>query len=201
MSLDCTHSTGVADAKLTHAQVIWMSELAARAWRNGLGTMRRIATAGAPDDPDWTLSIATIAAPCEFSMFAGLDRVAMVVGDDPIMLTINGSASHLTHLDRIRFAGEDLVRAQPTRGQTQLLNLMVRRTSVHGEIYVRRISGTSVLHPGDAEVWVVLSGSVTTDFGVLSRWDTLRLNSLPHNVSGAASLAGIRISPALEENQ
>ncbi|AZG46535.1 HutD/Ves family protein [Gordonia insulae] len=176
--------------------MIRVSEVTPTAWRNGGGVTRRIATGGVePTDAGWTLSLADIETRCQFSTFPGLVRTAVVVGDDPVDLTIDGFTRTLALLDRITFSGEAEVHAEPTRRATRLLNLMTRRGSHEGTLSLRHLRGTHPLGPDDGVACVVLAGTLTVAGARLRRWDTILLDGAPIEAAGAATVAIVRIRP------
>ncbi|MDS1112895.1 HutD family protein [Gordonia westfalica] len=177
---------------MTH-RVTRLRDIAETPWRNGAGRTRRIATVGGDDGPDWTLSLANIDAGGPFSTFDGLERVALVVGADPLILTVDGDARHLDSLDRVRFAGESVVDATLTRGPTMLLNLMVRRDAGTGELTLQHTHGDAVLDAVEGAAWVVLSGSLTVGGETLAPFDTLSLEQGRLDVSGDSILARVTI--------
>ncbi|WP_432563370.1 HutD/Ves family protein [Kineococcus sp. SYSU DK003] len=89
-------------------------------WRNGGGTTRELHR-----DGRWRLSIATITAPGEFSVFPGVDRT-FVVARGRLVLTVAGVAHPLGPGDLLRFAGEDVVTAAPD-GEVTAVNVMANR--------------------------------------------------------------------------
>ncbi|MCX2963535.1 HutD/Ves family protein [Gordonia aquimaris] len=178
--------------------IVRAADLVATPWRNGVGVTRRISTGGHPESPDWTLSIADIAAPGRFSLFPGLDRTAVVVGDEPLDLTINDATRTIALLDRVSFAGEDVVDATPTRRPTRLLNLMTRRGRCLGELSLRHIRGSVNPGPDDGIAWMVLAGRLVVGEHDLRRWDTVFLADPRHEIRGAATVAAVRLQN--EEN-
>ncbi|MCG7634415.1 MULTISPECIES: HutD/Ves family protein [Gordonia] len=182
----------------TVAEVIPLSSLDVTSWRNGGGTTRRIAAGCGGHEPDWALSLADIEKRSAFSTFAGVDRAAVVVGDDPVDMTINGTSRTLGLLDRVSFAGEDDVEAGPVRGATYLLNLMTRRGVVVGALNLRHIRGRVAVGPGNGRAWVVLTGALRVNGAELCRWDTVLLGRQRNEISGAATVAVVHISSSAD---
>ncbi|MFW0782933.1 HutD family protein [Gordonia sp. CPCC 206044] len=179
----------------TH-QIRTAAALSPTRWRNGAGTTRRIAAGGTPSpEPDWTLSLADIDTDCCFSAFPDVDRMAVVVGDNPVDLTIGGQRRTLALLDRVTFAGEDTVHAHPTRGATQLLNLMTRRRTLRGALTLRHHRGAAMAGTTDGVAWVVLAGTLHVDDVPLRRWDTVLLGNTPVEITGAATVAAVHVTP------
>ncbi len=178
-------------------RVVPIATLHPTPWRNGGGMTRRIATGGADgSDPDWTLSLADIETACQFSTFPGLARTAVVVGDDPVDLTVNGATRTLALLDRISFTGDHDVRAAPTRSATRLLNLMTRSGVWDGALSLRHLRGTFTLDADDVVAHMVLAGSLIVGDDELRRWDTILLADEPIEVTGAATVAAVHIRPS-----
>lgn len=180
------------------------SELPPSRWRNGAGVTRRIASgtvaSHGTDHPDWTLSLADIETDCAFSPFPGMRRTAVVVGDDPVDLTVNRTTHALALLDRIGFDGEDDVRATPTRRPTRLLNLIARRETCVGTLTLRNLRGAHTIGPDDGVVLTVLAGCLEIDGKELRRWDSVLLEGSPREVTGAATVAVAHIRPSTEES-
>ncbi|MXP21774.1 hypothetical protein GIY30_10480 [Gordonia sp. HNM0687] len=179
-------------------RIVRAADLAATPWRNGGGVTRRIVTGGPADGPDWTLSIADIDSSCRFSQFPGMDRTAVVVGNDPVELTVNDTTHTLALLDRVTFAGEDIVSATPIRRPTRLLNLMMQRATCDGTLTLRHVRGTVDAVTDDTVALVVLAGHLIIDQQQLRRWDTVVLTDLTPQIRGAATVAAVRLHS--EEN-
>ncbi len=131
-------------------------------WANGRGTTRLLATA--PDDA-WRLSVADIVEDAEFSLFAGLDRVLVVVSGD-VRLTIDGRAHALRPGDAARFAGETAVSAS-VDGPALVANLMVRRGAATVEV-TRTVLVEDVTSPAAGEIVVLLAAATTAAGRALS---------------------------------
>ncbi|ROZ88588.1 HutD family protein [Gordonia sp. OPL2] len=184
--------------------IVRASTLPPAPWRNGAGVTRRIASGKtALDDiapPDWTVSLADIETDCAFSLFPGMHRTAVVVGDDAVDLTVNGTTHTLALLDRIGFDGEDDVRATPTRRPTRLLNLMCRRDTCAGTLTLRNVRGVHTIGADDGVVLTVLAGSLTLGDQEIRRWDSVLLDGSPREVTGAATVAVAHIRPSTQES-
>ncbi|MFJ3056963.1 HutD family protein [Herbaspirillum sp. NPDC087042] len=177
-------------------QIVLLDEVLPEPWRNGGGTTRPLASGWANagsehaalsrDDaaPDWRLSLANIVADGEFSVLPGMDRHALLLGSGEVSLTSSSTEPVCARpLQAIRFAGEPRWYAQrePGSGQTQFLNLMVRRSLVRGEL---RVIGQAC-QVGSVAAWALLplagrwqvSGDVVVAQGQLA-WD--RAGPGPH---------------------
>jgi environmental stress-induced protein Ves len=124
-------------------------------WKNGRGTTRELHR-----DERWRLSIATIASAGDFSAFAGVDRT-FAVARGTLVLTVAGVRHHLGTGDLVRFAGEDVVHAEPD-GVVVAVNVMTHRP---------HRAAVRVGVPGTAEVAVELA--------------TLDTHFAPEDVAGA----------------
>lgn len=131
-------------------------------WANGRGTTRLLGTA--PDDA-WRLSVADIVEDAEFSLFAGLDRVLVVVSGD-VRLTIDGRTRALHSGDAASFAGESAVSAS-VEGPALVANLMVRRGAVTVEVS-RPLLVEDVMPPAGDEIIVLLAAATTATGRALS---------------------------------
>ena len=131
-------------------QTILLADLPAQPWRNGAGVTRLIASgragpgvanANAPADGeefDWRLSLADIREDGPFSVFPGIDRCAVLLGDGRIMLTGATDSRYLSPLQPLSFAGEAQwhARCDLNTSMPRILNLMVRRNTMRSGVCV-----------------------------------------------------------------
>jgi len=127
--------------------ILSFDDLIASKWKNGGGTTRELAVypEGAPfDSLLWRVSIADIAESGPFSVFAGLDRVIVLLEGDGInMVFENGTTHDLKRLfEPYRFPGEEPVVAHLAGGRSRDFNIMLRRGVVTGQIHVWRKAAT-----------------------------------------------------------
>lgn len=132
----------------TSMQTILLADLPAQPWRNGAGVTRLIASGRADpnatnsmadgDAFDWRISLADIREDGPFSVFPGIDRCAVLLGDGRIMLTSATDASYLRPLQPMSFAGEKQLHARCdlNTSMPRILNLMVRRDSMRSGVCV-----------------------------------------------------------------
>lgn len=187
-------------------QIITLAELPATPWRNGGGQTRALASGNAagriahPDGFDWRISLADLESDGPFSTFAGIDRHALLLGDGAVELAGPSAAVMARPLLPISFPGElELsARRQPGTVQPRLLNLMVRRTALRGEIRVV----THACRIDDAVAWacVPLRGAwhlcghqVEVGQAVLAQRGDARL--APRTVDACAALVMVRPLP------
>ncbi|MFC5521128.1 HutD family protein [Polaromonas jejuensis] len=111
-------------------------------WKNGGGSTRELACwpAGAGmQDFGWRVSVATIATPGPFSIFAEVDRVIMLLDGDGVHLrAADGSLDHA--LDQrwqpLAFSGDAAVDCRLLGGTSTDFNLMLRRGQWRGHVQV-----------------------------------------------------------------
>lgn len=109
-------------------RILHPSAYEAQPWRNGLGTSRTVASAGAGGQLDWLLSLTAIERDCPFSDYRGYDRVFTPVAGHGVVLTVDGAASRLDANDRpFAFAGDARVDCRLIDGPVAVVNAMVRR--------------------------------------------------------------------------
>jgi len=141
-------------------QTITLADIPAQLWRNGAGLTRPIAsglagvvgranarlpTGSTPhlDAFDWRISLADIRGDGPFSVFPGIDRCAVLLGDSDITgMTLSGpgGSAYLLPLQPVSFPGEAELDARCEPGlaltKPRILNLMVRRNTMRSEVSV-----------------------------------------------------------------
>ncbi len=129
-------------------QTILLADLPAQPWRNGAGVTRLIASGradsstvnptAASDAFDWRISLADIREDGPFSVFPGIDRCAVLLGDGRINLSSPTDAFYLQPLQPMSFAGETALHARCdlNTSMPRILNLMVRRHTMRSEVRV-----------------------------------------------------------------
>jgi len=103
------------------------ADLAPEPWRNGAGVTREVARSFEPDGSDrprWRVSIADIATDGPFSRFPGVHRVAVLLDDAAVELTVDGAPTALTRFLPFSFSGDAVTSARLLSGPTRLLNVM-----------------------------------------------------------------------------
>lgn len=196
------------------AELLRASDRVDVAWRNGGGTTTVVATSdsgrdadaaadGDPHiDPDWRVSIATIAEAGAFSTFPGVDRVLMPLSPAGLTLEIGGRIRPLSQYETVSFTGEDAVAAVEVASIGDDLNLMTRRGACGGSIEVRSLDGAERLAAaaGETVLVIVLEGDVSArdvlwgDGPLLTR-DAVKLPSgAVAELTGHGTLAVVRVS-------
>jgi uncharacterized protein len=108
-------------------QVRRFADLAPVPWRNGAGVTREVARAAEPDkngEPRWRVSIADLRTDGPFSLFPGVHRVAVLVDDEAVELTVDGVPTVLARFVPFSFGGDAVTRARLLSGPARLLNVM-----------------------------------------------------------------------------
>lgn len=165
------------------AELLRASDRVDVAWRNGGGTTTVVATSDfgrdADADPDWRVSIATIAEAGGFSTFPGVDRVLMPLSPAGLTLEIGGRIRPLAQYETVSFTGEEEVASVEVASIGDDLNLMTRRGACGGSIEVRRIDGADRLGAaaGETVLVIVLEGDVLWRDGPLQTRDAVQLPS------------------------
>jgi hypothetical protein len=117
------------------------ADLAATPWKNGGGTTREIVCwpPGAGLDAfDWRASIATIAAPGPFSVFAGVRRTIVLLEGDGVRLRAAGFLDHRLDAPHAPFAfdGDVAVDCELLGATSTDFNVMARRDRGVAEVRV-----------------------------------------------------------------
>lgn len=155
-------------------QIITLSAVPAQLWRNGAGLTRQLASGLAGSDArsravpaipvipnidafDWRISLADIKGDGPFSVFPGIDRCAVLLGDSPIFLSGPSGSSYLQPWSPLSFSGEAELhaRCEPALSMPRILNLMVRRHTMRSRVEV--IETRQVL-PAAATLFVLIGG-------------------------------------------
>ena len=111
-------------------------------WKNGGGTTQEIASwpqGAALDSFGWRVSIATIAAPGPFSVFAGVDRsITLLEGDGVRLFTHDGRVAHRLDVPHrpFAFSGDDAIDCALLGGASNDFNVMTRRGQWRADVQV-----------------------------------------------------------------
>ena len=142
-------------------------------WRNGGGeTQEIISLPPGAEDFDWRISIATIAADGDFSLFPGVDRIITLLNGGVTLYREERLYQRLALNQPFAFAGEESIRARISGNSSSDFNIMVRRNrfraqagisqqaltpaSVCGVVYViagRWLHGETRLSAGQGAWW------------------------------------------------
>ncbi|CAL95623.1 HutD family protein [Azoarcus olearius] len=135
-----------------------LAAIAPQPWRNGGGATREILCAPSADGEgwDWRVSVAEIEQPGAFSVFAGVDRTALLL--DGAGLALHGSAPQPPLVFAAagcvhRFAGETALAARLGGGPARLFNVMTRRSRASAVLGTH--TGDGALDLGDAAATVL----------------------------------------------
>jgi environmental stress-induced protein Ves len=137
--------------------------LPATPWKNGGGTTQEIASwpPGAGLDAfGWRASIATIAQPGPFSVFAGIDRQIMLLeGDGVRLFTHDARIDHRLDAPHrpFAFSGDEAIDCMLLGGASNDFNLMVRRGQWRAELQV--LDAPAAVTPAPHGVLLALRGA------------------------------------------
>ena len=118
-----------------------LADLSPTPWKNGGGSTREIVCrpAGAGMDSfEWRVSIATIAQSGPFSVFAGVDRVILLLDGDGVHLQSAGGIAHRLDqaLQPFAFSGDVALDCTLLGGPSLDFNVMTRRSALRAEVTV-----------------------------------------------------------------
>jgi environmental stress-induced protein Ves len=189
------------------SQVIPANEYRRERWKNGAGWTREIHAHPAPAPGwDWRLSIAEIEQDAPFSSFPGVDRELVLLSGNGLRLRFDDGEVHELQPphDRLRFAGERVVRGELLDGPTQDFNLMWRRDAIDAQLWHRPLVGPMVVFAEPGEVWALhlIAGQARfaddSSLPDLAAGDTALLQAgdarLRHVLDGAGELLVVRLS-------
>ncbi|VTU13908.1 HutD/Ves family protein [Variovorax sp. RA8] len=181
--------------------------LAVTPWKNGGGTTQEIACwppGAGLSDFGWRVSIATIAAPGPFSVFAGIDRSIMLLEGEGVRLqSCDGRVDHRLDLPHrpFAFAGDVEIDCTLQGGASSDFNVMTRRGQWRAELQV--LDGAARIAPASHGVLLALRGDWRLDGEdqPCREGEGLHWAEAPHAwqvvpASPDARLAVVRILPA-----
>jgi environmental stress-induced protein Ves len=172
-------------------------------WANGSGVTHEVAISprGAGlTDFDWRISLAEISDDGDFSAFAGVDRVLVLIEGQGMNLTLDSDTRAIEPFSPMHFAGESVASCTLPYGPTRDLNVMYRRDRVTCVVDI--LDGSSpieaVSEPGQT-LWL----GVLTGRWVIETKPALALEPLDFiRIDGIASLIGygsvVRVSLCCE---
>ncbi len=184
-------------------------------WRNGAGWTREIHAqpAARGEGWDWRLSIAEIDEDAPFSAFPGVDRELVLLAGNGLRLRFDdGEVVELQppH-DRLRFAGERVLRGELVDGPTRDFNLMWKREAVDARLWHRPLVGSMLLFADPGSTWAlhVLAGQASVQHGdgwlAAAQGDTILLETVGADgagtrrrlpLDGGGELLVVRVTPA-----
>jgi uncharacterized protein len=157
-------------------------------WRNGGGRTREVHCGAG-----WRLSVATIPAAAEFSVFPGRDRT-LVVGRGWLRLAVAGRRlQRLSVGELAAFPGEAQVTAEPDGEAVQAVNVMVEQPGPTASVQVLPLTGPAPA----ADALVLLSGRASLGGEELDSFDAV-LSAGAGAVRGAGALV---VLISIEEGQ
>ena len=120
-----------------------LADLSPTPWKNGGGSTREIVCwpPGAGMDAfEWRVSIATIGPSAPFSVFAGGDRVDLLLDGDGVHLQSAGGIHHRLDqaLQPFAFSGDVALDCTLLGGPSLDFNVMTRRSALRAEVKVLR---------------------------------------------------------------
>lgn len=148
---------------MNSAQRFSRATLPVTPWKNGGGTTQEITSwpqGAALDSFGWRISIATIAAPGPFSVFAGIDRViTLLEGDGVRLFTHDARIDHALDvpLQPFAFSGDEAIDCTMRGGLTTDFNVMTRRGQWRADVKV--LDGASAIEPAPHGVLLALRGA------------------------------------------
>lgn len=126
------HCAVLADAE---RRSLW--DVAPEPWKNGAGLTRTLACShrpGAPDGFDWRVSVAEIEHGGPFSVFPGMDRIAVVLEHGPLRLSSHAVQGEVAaprvlapQFVPTAYSGDDELFADVDGAPIRCLNVMTRR--------------------------------------------------------------------------
>lgn len=124
-----------------------LADLTPTPWKNGGGSTREIVCwppGAGMDSFDWRVSVATIARSGPFSVFAGVDRVIVLLEGDGVRLQSAGGIHHRLDqaLQPFAFPGEEALDCTLLGGPSQDFNVMIRRSVLRAELTVLQAETT-----------------------------------------------------------
>jgi environmental stress-induced protein Ves len=156
-------------------------------WKNGGGWTTELAVAPEPgaDTFDWRISIADIESDGAFSTFPNCDRYIALLDGVGMRLTFDHAedAELRERLRFVPFAGEWQAHGYLLNGPVRDFNVIVRRSSVHAEVWHRPLVGPMVFFAEAGVSWFVFvaGGSATiknrSSANVIEAGDSLLLGA------------------------
>jgi environmental stress-induced protein Ves len=197
------------------SRVVPANEYRRERWRNGAGWTREVHAQASRQGEgwDWRLSIAEIDEDAPFSAFPGVDRELVLLEGNGLRLRFDdGEVVELQppH-DRLRFAGERVLRGELVDGPTRDFNLMWKREAVDARLWHRPLVGSMLLfaEPGSAWALHVLAGQARVQHGdgwlAAAQGDTILLETVGAEgagrrrrlaLDGGGELLVVRVTPA-----
>ncbi|NMM87698.1 histidine utilization protein HutD [Rhodococcus sp. SRB_17] len=168
-------------------------------WKNGGGSTREIACwppGAGLDDFGWRISIASIAAPGPFSVFAGVDRhIVLLDGGGVRLQSPDGAIDHRldTPGQPFAFSGDAAVHCTLLGGASTDFNVMARRGQWQAELHVLEQAGA--IAPAPHGLLLALGGAwrLGHDRSVLHTGEGLRWSGAMQPVDVQPASPGARL--------
>lgn len=143
-----------------------LADLPVEPWRNGSGQTRQIAAAETVDgDWNWRVSLADIRSSGPFSVFSGIDRLALLAEGEQLTLRSSETALHFRRIgDSHGFEGERELSAELAAGPVRLFNVMTRRGHATAGVSVHQGGTELSLADGETLILLVTSGEFCLSF-------------------------------------
>jgi environmental stress-induced protein Ves len=141
-----------------------LGDLSAEPWRNGGGITRTIAAGSEQGEVRWRVSVAEITRDGPFSRFAGIERSAMLVSGNGVVLRGPAAGLNLPRCgDMAGFPGDVACEASLIDGPVRLLNVMTARDAASCVLACRH--DVPLAAGGPPQVVLVLSGGYRMSIG------------------------------------
>ena len=169
-------------------------------WANGGGVTHEVAVSPPHAEVaqlNWRVSIADITRPVDFSSLPGIDRILMVIGEQPVSLSINGVLVEVAPRQAHPFGGEDAVACLQVAGSVRALNVMTRRTHYRAILSSRTAPARIDVDSLEVVVVLVLAGQCHVDDvgdSALNPLDALELTESA-DLHGGGSFVEVHLIP------
>lgn len=165
-------------------QVLRAADYPRMPWKNGGGTTLEMLRDGEGSEAfTWRLSIADIAQPGPFSVFAGYQRIITVLEGDGMQLAVDGQLTRPLHaFDAFAFSGGSQVQCSLLGGAIRDFNLIYAPSRCQARLQWMA-AGESTVFSSAKELLVFSAGaglrvSVDGEAVELGQYDCLQVNGL-----------------------
>jgi uncharacterized protein len=128
-------------------------------WKNGGGETAEIAVSpdsAGLDDFDWRVSMATVEASGQFSMFADVDRTLSILEGEGILLSVEGRVpiGLTSRSDPLTFPADVATSAALIAGPITDLNVMTRRGRYDHKVDAHQVDSAAQIYPAGRQVLI-----------------------------------------------
>ncbi len=128
-------------------------------WKNGGGETAEIAVSpdsAGLDDFDWRVSMATVEASGQFSMFADVDRTLSILEGEGILLSVEGRVpiGLTSRSDPLTFPADVATSAALIAGPITDLNVMTRRGRYDHKVDAHQVDSAAQIDPAGRQVLI-----------------------------------------------